>query len=65
MTSITSCLDGFREIDLLKEALIRGFRQTLGIEFLQTELTPEERSQAGRLGRDRYRSREWNWYGRS
>lgn len=65
MTSITACLEGFREIELLKESLIRGFQQALKIDFQQTELTPEERLQAERLGRDRYRSREWNWYGRS
>ncbi len=65
MTSIATCLEGFREIDLLKESLIRGFRQSLEIEFLQTEFTREERLQAGRLSRNRYRSREWNWYRRS
>lgn len=65
MTSINNSLKGFHEIDRLKESLINGFRKALGMDFLQTELTSEERQQTARLIRERYRSREWNWYGRS
>ncbi|NOY53229.1 MAG: lipoate--protein ligase family protein [Deltaproteobacteria bacterium] len=65
MTSITDILKGFHETDLLKESLIRGFRKALGVEFLQTKLTRKEWKETGRLGRERYRSQEWNWYGKS
>ncbi len=65
MTSISACLEGFREIDQLKESLKRGFRQSLGIEFIHTELTRKEELQSDRLDRNRYRSREWNWHRKS
>ena len=65
MASITEFLQDFYEIDLLKESLIRGFHQALGVNFMKTQLTEEERQQTSRLIENRYRSREWNLYRRS
>ena len=44
----------------VKEALIKGFEEKMGLKFYEGELTEKEREDAEKL-REKYESREWNF----
>jgi len=46
--------------DEVVRAMIKGFSRALGVEFVEGQLTPEERRLAEKL-LEKYRSREWNY----
>lgn len=48
----------------LKEALYKGFQISLGIEFYENTLIPEEINLSHKLARDKYKAFDWNYYGR-
>jgi lipoate-protein ligase A len=60
-------LMGLREADAsityesLKEAIARGFRESLGVNLYETAPSDEELELAARLEADKYQSREWNF----
>lgn len=65
--SVTSVKDimgsGLSRKDLL-EAIIHGFRDVLGIEFVEGSLTLSEQAQRDRLLLEKYRTDRWNIEGR-
>jgi lipoyl(octanoyl) transferase len=42
------------------DAVVRGFTETFAIDFSRGELTPEEKTRAGELAREKYGSETWN-----
>jgi len=47
----------------LEQALIEGFQKALNIKFVNDELTLYERELAEHLYREKYSTKEWNFYG--
>jgi len=52
--------EGSTEEKKVREALIKGFEETMGLKFYKGELTEEEIKNAEKLRR-KYESREWNF----
>jgi len=48
----------------LKEALLKGFQTSLGIEFYDDNLTAEEIVLSQRLTEEKYLSMDWNYHGK-
>ncbi|RMF91492.1 MAG: lipoate--protein ligase family protein [Nitrospinota bacterium] len=64
MTSLAEVTGRLYPHDTVQAALVKGFQAELGIEFQDGELTPEERQLRDRLLQEKYRTVEWNLYGR-
>jgi lipoate-protein ligase A len=46
-------------------ALVRGFEKALDAEFLEGRMLDYELDMAARLEREKYRTRMWNWKGKT
>jgi len=60
MTSINKEI-GEKSYDDVKNALIEGFEGELGIEFVESELSEEEKDMADRLCKEKYSREKWNF----
>lgn len=61
MTSINNELGKAVEIEKVKEAMVDGFREALGIRLKPGSLTDYETALAFRLSVEKYSSKEWNY----
>ncbi|HAW60260.1 MAG TPA: hypothetical protein DCW86_02155 [Actinobacteria bacterium] len=64
ITSLRQIMGGPVEIDLFKDALLRGFQETLCISLIASNLTTWEINCAKRLFGDRYTSDPWTFLGK-
>ena len=48
------------DFEKVGNALVTGFSNVLGIDFIQDELTPQELKLAEELAEEKYESRGWN-----
>ena len=62
MTSINDELNEKVDYDKVKEAMKKGFEEALGIEFEDSQLSKEEMRLAGKLCKEKYSAKKWNFY---
>lgn len=60
VTSVKENSAAFASEEQVKEALVRSFRNVLGIELFETALSPEEEREKFRLVQEKYGTDKWN-----
>jgi lipoate-protein ligase A len=63
LTSIEKELKRVVHVKEASEALVQGFQRALGVEFMNEDLTCQERQVASKLRREKYSAEKWNVMG--